>query len=368
MADRVYKMLFGSDDCVEGICKHNRWHPDIAPALRINPGDIVEMQTRDASDGQIRDSMTVADLADYRGGRVHPLTGPIYIEGAQPGDLLEVTIMNIVADDHAFTATFPGRGFMPDLFPDPILVHWDIEHGWATSRQIPGVRIPGAPFMGTIGVAPSLDRLRSVNERERRAQEAGASVMLPMTTDALPADPAIANEAWRTIAAHEVGGNMDIRQLVVGAKVYFPVDIPGALFSVGDAHFCQGDGETCGTAVEMGAHFTARFDLLKDEARARRQSNPTFTTCVDSGSLMASAGYFGTTALSVSDGVVSPMNASLAARNAVGMMIDFLVHEYDLSREQAYILASVAGDLSISSIVNWPHAQVSMLMPRAIFQ
>ena len=351
----------------ENACKHNRWHPHITPAIHIESGDVVEMQTRDASDGQIRNGMTVLDFAGFRGGRVHPLTGPVYVEGAEPGDLLEVEILDIVASDHAFTATLPGRGLMPDLFPGPILVHWDLDQGWATSKQIPGVKIPGAPFMGTIGVAPSLERLRTVNERERRVQEAGASVMLPMADDALPADPAIANEAWRTAGAHEVGGNMDIRQLVAGTKVYFPVDVAGALFSAGDGHFCQGDGETCGTAMEMSAVFTARFTLLKEEARARKQSNPTFVLPPDKPQDLGSKGYFATTALSVSDDAVSFMDASVAARNAVSMMVDHIMHEYGFSRDQAYILASVAGDLRISSIVNWPHAQVSMFMPRMIF-
>jgi formamidase len=323
---------------------HNRWHPGIKPALRIAPGDTVEMQTRDALDGQIRASMTVADLPSLQLGRVHPLTGPIHVEGAMPGDLLAVHIEKIVADDHAFTATFPGRGFMPDLFPGPILVHWDLQDGFASSPQIPGVRIAGAPFMGTIGVAPSLERLRRVNAREKAVKDKGLLAMLPMVDGAIPPDPAIAEEAWRTSAAHEVGGNMDIRELVAGTTVYFPVDVPGALFSAGDGHFIQGDGETCGTAMEMSTRFTARFELLPGEARSRGQTNPTYELPAPSTPANGAKGYYATTALSVAaDDTVSYLDASLAARNALSMMVDALCHDYGFTREQSYILASVVG-------------------------
>ena len=348
---------------------HNRWHPAIKPAIRIASGDSVEMQTRDASDGQVLRSTGPGDLMSLQLGRIHPLTGPVYVEGAEPGDLLAVHIEEIVASDHGFTATFPGRGLMPDLFPGPLLVHWDIHDGWATSGGLPGIRVPGAPFMGTIGVAPSMERLRSVNLREQAALASGAMVMPPRRDGAIPADPTIADEAWRTAAAHEVGGNMDIKQLIKGTTVYFPVDVAGALFSAGDAHFAQGDGETCGTAIEMGARLTARFEVLKGEATRRKQTNPTFSMPAMGVDVVASRGYFATTALSIKDsGAVSPLDINQAARNAVRMMVDAIAHDHGMSREQAYLVASVAGDLRISSIVNIPHAQVSMLMPKAIFE
>jgi len=350
-------------------CVHNRWHPHIAPILRVAPGDELEIVTRDASDGQIRPGMTVSDLDAVEFGRVHALTGPFHVEGAEPGDLLAVHVISICPAEYGFTATLPGRGLMPDLFPGPILAHWEIAGGCATSQQVPGVRIPGAPFMGILGVAPSIERLRSVNARERAAAEAGALIMPPSANGAKPDDASIFTEGWRTTAAHEVGGNMDIRQLVAGSTAYFPVDVPGALFSAGDGHFAQGDGETCGTAIEMGARLVVRLDLLKGAARDRRQTNPTFEVPAAALTVPSETRYFATTALSVrATGDVSPLDASLAARNAVAMMVDALEYDHGLTREQAYVVASVAGELRISSIVNVPHAQVSMLVPTNIFQ
>ncbi|MTD52591.1 acetamidase/formamidase family protein [Amycolatopsis pithecellobii] len=349
---------------------HNRWHPHIPPELHIDSGDTVEMTTIDAADGQLHEPMTTDDLpAGFSPGRVHPLTGPVYVNDAEPGDLLAVHLLEIIPGGRAFTLTAPGRGFMPDEFRGPILAHWHLEGGKARSAQLPGIAVPGAPFLGTIGVAPSLERLRRANAREQIAADRGALVMKPMEAFARPEKPEIAREAWRTTAAHEVGGNMDIRQLVAGTTVYFPVDVPGALFSAGDAHFAQGDGETCGTAIEMSSTFTARFELLKGEATRRRQDNPTFAEpALPARTIPATRGWFSTTALSVSDGEVFPLDASVAARNALRAMVDALCVDRGYTREQAYLIASVAGDLKISSIVNVPHAQVSMSIPLDIFE
>lgn len=369
MADHQLKLA--DEDSTDGSSahghKHNRWHPDIPAALTILSGQTVELEIRDASDGQIHSDITVHDLPTVNFGRAHPLTGPIYIEDAEPGDLLQVDIHRVTTIDRGFTATLPGRGLDPDLFPGPILVHWELADGYATSPQIEGVRIPAAPFLGTIGVAPSIERLRRVNEREKILAATGALVMPPNAAGALPQEPSIAEEAWRTTAAHEVGGNMDIRQLGSGSSVFFPVDVPGALFSAGDCHFAQGDGETCGTAIETSGTVEARFSVLKGEAARRSQTNPTFTLSADRSEAPVGE-LFATTALSVSsDGAVSFLDASLAAKNAVKMMVDQVVFDYGLSPEHAYVVASVAGSLIISSIVNVPHAQVSMTLPRNIF-
>jgi formamidase len=370
MADHLLELA--DVESADGSCangnKHNRWHPAIRPALRISSGDTVEMQIRDASDGQMaRVRKGLADMSTVNFGRAHALTGPIFIEDAEPGDLLRVDILRIVTGPEGFTATLPGRGLIPEEFPGPIQAYWDLDSGFATSETIGGVRIPAAPFMGILGVAPSLERLRRVNKRERAIAETGALVMPPSAAGALPADPSIADEAWRTTAAHEVGGNMDIRQVVEGASMYLPVDVPGALFSAGDGHFAQGDGETCGTAIETSTTLTVRLGLLKGEAIRRNQTNPTFT--VPSATTGSDDGeIFCTTALSVTrDDAVSFLDASLAARNALLMMVDAIAFDYGLSRENAYLVASVAGRLSISSIVNVPHAQVSMSIPRYIF-
>ena len=148
---------------------HNRWHPDIAPAVRIASGSSVEMETLDGLDGQIKPGTTAADLAGIEMGRIHPLTGPVHVEGAQPGDLLAVKIEQIVPANRGFTMIMPGFGFLRDLFTTPFLVHWEMANGFAVSPQLPGVRIPGAPFMGVMGVAPSHELLQRIVAREAGA-------------------------------------------------------------------------------------------------------------------------------------------------------------------------------------------------------
>ena len=189
-----------------------------------------------------------------------------YVEGAEPGDLLEVEILDVEPDRYGYTVQVPGFGFLRDEFPEPFKVNWDIADGWATSADLPGVRIPGAPFMGTIGLAPGHELLAETAAREQACSTAAASCCRRRRRPRVPADPRIAAEALRTIPPREQGGNMDIKQLGKGARLLIPVDTPGALFSAGDAHFAQGDCETCGTAIEMSATLRVRFGC----ARARR--------------------------------------------------------------------------------------------------
>jgi formamidase len=351
-------------------CSHNRWHPHIAPALRITSGETVAIETRDSLDGQIRRGVTPADVANAVLDRAHVLTGPVYVEGAEPGDLLEINILDVVTADYGFTAIFPGLGVLRDRYPGPYVLHWELNGTDAVCDSLPGVRIPAAPFMGVMGLAPSLERLRAVNRREAAAAAAqpGLVVLPPEPNCAVPLDLAIAGEAWRTVAAHEMGGNMDIRQLVAGSTLYLPVDVPGALFSVGDAHYAQGDGESCGTAIETSATLTARFVVRKGEAAARRQTTPSYRCATTETPGIGSKGYFATTGLPIgADGAINGMDATLAAANAASAMIDRLVYERGFSPEQAYCLFSVAGDLRISSIVNTPHSLVSALLPESIF-
>jgi formamidase len=368
MSHHIISVDHGHSICDAPGCSHNRWHPLIEPALRIAAGDTVEIETRDSLDGQIRPAMKAGEMADVVLDRAHVLTGPVFVEGAEPGDLLVVEIIEIVTPDYGFTALFPGLGLLQDRYPGPFLLHWDLGKGFATCAELPGIRIPAAPFMGVMGLAPSLAKLRAVNRRE--ADIAGrALVLAPEPRFAVPPEPAIAGEAWRTVAAHESGGNMDVRQLVAGSTLYLPVEVPGALFSVGDAHFAQGDGESCGTAIETSATITARFGLLKGEAARRNQRSPSYRCAVTETPGIGAAGWFATTGLPIdASGAVSPIDSTLAARNAAAAMVDALVIERGLTPEQAYCLFSVAGDLRISSIVNTPHALVSALLPQSIFQ
>ena len=210
------------------------------------------METRDALDGQIQPDATVSVFDAIEAGAIHPLTGPIYVKGAEPGDALEIEFLDIEAQPVAFSGIFPGLGFLRDVMTEAYLVHWTIADGWATSEQIPGVRIPGAPFMGVSGVAPSPEALAAWTDREQRLLDKGGLVFPPDLAGAVPGG-ACGLHGLRTLPPREAGGNFDVKQLTKGSKLLLPVYVEGALFSTGDGHFAQGDGEVCVTAVEMGA-------------------------------------------------------------------------------------------------------------------
>lgn len=344
---------------------HNRWHPDIPPALRVPAGAYVELETLDAVDGQIRPGMKPENLAVDL-GRAHPLTGPVYVEGAEPGDLLAVKIESIVTADRGFTAILPGFGFLRDLFPNPFLVHWEIANGFARSENLPGIRIPGAPFMGVMGVAPSHDLLERIIAREADLLSRGGMVLPPDAAGAVPAQEPIASRALRTIPPRENGGNFDIQQLVAGSTLYLPVYVPGALFSVGDTHFAQGDGESCGTAVETSSTFAARFEVLKGEADRRNQIDPSFE-CREK-PVEKERRYYVTTGSSIhKHGRNESEDLNVAAKNALINMIDHLVDARSYSREQAYALTSVAVNLRVSQLVDVPNFIVSAFLPLDIF-
>lgn len=347
---------------------HNRWHPDIAPIVRIAPGSVVELDTLDGLDGQIGPQTKNDDLASIDLGRVHPMTGPVYVEGAEPGDLLAVKIEAITTAERGFTCVMPGFGFLRDLFPKPFVVHWEMRDGFARSNELPSIKIPGAPFMGVMGVAPSHELLQRIVAREADLAHRGGMVMPPEPAGALPEDHAIAAAAFRTIAPHENGGNMDIKQITSGSTLYLPVYVPGALFSVGDAHFAQGDGESCGTAVETTGTLVARFDLLKGEARRRKQTDPSYETEIPRSERAAARRFYATTGICTrKSGRSESEDLTLAARNALMNMLDHLCDAYGYSQEQAYCLASVAVDLNVSQVVDVPNFIISACLPLDIF-
>ena len=349
---------------------HNRWHPDLEPVARVAPGESVAMETRDAFDGQITRSSSLADVGQANLGLVHPLTGPVYVEGAEPGDILEIKIEEVVPESFGFTVQVPGFGFLRDLFTEPFLIRWDLADGVATSDDLPGVRIPGAPFMGVIGTAPSRALLEEIHNRESDLAQRGGAVLLADPADAVPSDPAIAGEAMRTVAPHECGGNVDIKQLTAGTTLRLPVYVPGALFSVGDAHFAQGDNESCGTAVEMAATFCGSFRLNKGEAAARGIRDPQFY-CDDYFAPPEEAAprrFFATTGqCTTREGRAHSEDVTIAARNALLNMIDHLVDTRGMSPAQAYAVCSVAVDLRIAELVDVPNMVVTALLPLHIF-
>lgn len=348
---------------------HNRWHPDIEPVVDVDPLEEVTIETRDSSDCQIRPENTAPDLLQMDPRVVHPLTGPVYVNGALPGDLLEIEYMEIVPQKHAWTRFIPGIGFLPDLFDHPYLVHWDLTQDWATSASLPGVRIPNAAFMGTAGVAPSREQLARWTKREAELKARGGTVFPPDSESAVPPTEPIATQGLRTIPPRENCGNADVKQMTVGSKLLVPVNVAGALYSVGDGHFAQGDSECCGTAIEMGATVTVRFRIHRGEAARRGIIWPRY----------AHPGFFATPEWAVPRNFIATMgmpirdngdnengDITLATRNAIINMIDLLA-ERGWSREQAYVICSVAVDLKVSNVVDMPNAVVSAILPEEIF-
>jgi formamidase len=349
-------------------CGHNRFHPDIAPVVEVGEGDEVALETRDALDGQLKPGTTIADFPSLDVGAVHPLTGPVYVKGATPGDLLEIEFTDIIAEPVAFSAIMPGLGFLRDVMADPFLVHWQIRDGWATSADIPGVRIPGAPFMGVSGVAPSAEKLMEWTAREQRVIDRGGLAFPPDPAGAVPVG-ACGLVGLRTLPPRENGGNFDVKQLTKGSKLFLPVFKEGGLFSTGDGHFAQGDGEVCVTAVEMGATAVVRFKLHKSAASTRKFSAPVFsrTSYFIDPRYAAPERFLGIMGMPINtEGEIEAENLTLACRNAVLNMME-LLQERGFSREQAYVICSVAVDLRISNVVDVPNYVVSALLPEAIF-
>ena len=177
--------------------------------------------------------------------------------------MLDVEFLAYETADFGVTAVIPGFGFLADLFPEPYLVKWEIADGGRARRELPGVAVPGDPFAGVIGVAPSHELMEADRAAaSRRSRDAGAPSPTPLPETAIPPRP---QTGLRTIPPREIGGNLDIRQLVAGAALCLPVHVPGALFSVGDLHFAQGDGEVCGTAIEVAGAVTVRFGVRTPE-------------------------------------------------------------------------------------------------------
>ena len=298
---------------------HREWNNAIPPRLEIDPGDTVIFDTRDAADGFYSPSSTHADVLQ-RVFRGHPLTGPVRVRDAQPGDVLAVEVLDMrPAAPWGWTQIRPGRGLLPEAdFPKPFLHIWDLADG-VHARMDRRVAVPLAPFPGVVGVA--LD------------EPGGHSTMPPRKN----------------------GGNMDIKQLTRGTTLYLPVWVDGALLSVGDGHGAQGDGEVCITAVEMGAQVTLRIGLQ----RGRHLPEPRLRTAGAIGAETNHGPHFATTA--------HGPDLFASAQQAIRYMIDHLVEERGLSREEAYVVSSVAVDLKISEIVDMPNWIVSAFLPESIF-
>jgi formamidase len=359
-----------SDDPGTG---HNRWHEAVEPVLEVEPGDVVVYETRDAFDGQLSPASTAADVAAADLGPVHPLTGPVFVKGAEPGDLLEAELVRIEPDpweQWGYTVEVPGFGFLRDEFPEPYVVHWQLngEKG-AESEQLPGVRLPFAPFPGTFGLAPSAELRRAAVEREAELAERGGLALPPDPAGAIPSAEPVASEGLRTVPPRENAGNIDIKQTTPGVTMLLPVHVEGALVSTGDVHYTQGDCECCGTAIEMRSRVHVRFGLRKGEAARQGIRDLQFfrDDYFVGPELAAPRRFHATTGICVArDGRNESEDITLAARNALLNMIDHLGTR-GLDRQQAYALCSCAVDLRISQVVDVPNLLVTALLPLDIF-
>jgi formamidase len=333
---------------------HNRWHPDLEPVATVEPGEAITLETRDGIDGQLTSESRHEDAGALDLGLGHPLTGPIFIEGADPGDVLEVEFLDYEAAAFGVTAVIPGFGFLADLFPDPYVVKWTIDDGYARSDELPGVAVPKAVFAGVVGVAPSHERMEEFRRCEEEIAAQGGPVADPLPERAIP--PAAA-EGLRTIPPRATGGNVDVRQLVAGSRLYLTADVPGALFSVGDLHFSQGDGEACGTGIEVAGAVTLRFNV--DKTPRWRPRFPAYEAPESPGRRS-----FATTGIPVN----AAMDLTLATREALLEMIDYLTTRYGFAREAAYALCSAVVDLRLSEVVDVPYPLVSALLPLDVFE
>ncbi len=297
---------------------HFGWDNSFPPALRAVPGETLEFKIVDASGGQLSRDSSVADVAALDFGKVNPVTGPIYLEGVEPGDAVVIELLDFEESGWGWTAIIPGFGLLAADFPNPTL---NISSYNAQRVEfMPGIHLPTKPFPGTIGLA--------------LAEPGHHSVVPP----------------------REVGGNLDIRDLTRGAKLFLPVQVAGALFSVGDTHAAQGDGEVCGTAVETPMGLRLKLDLWK----GANLKGPEFDLPASPTGQIDSKGYYATTG-------IGP-DLFHCSQDAIRGMIDHLGREYKLSAEDAYMLCSVAVDLRISEIVDAPNWVVSAYLPKGIFR
>jgi acetamidase/formamidase len=292
---------------------HGVWDHSLAPVLRVAPGETVIVELENASGGQLAADSPASALATLDFKRINPVTGPMFVEGAKPGDALVVEILELDVDAWGWTANIPGFGLLADRFTEPALRVSRIANG--TIDLFTGMKLPCVPMIGTIGVAPA---------------EAGAFSVVPPSRN---------------------GGNMDIRHVGAGATLYLPVGVEGALLSLGDGHAAQGDGEVCGTAIETSSVATLRISLERD----RHLPAPMLLTDART---HRTGRAFATTG-------IGP-DLFQAARDATSAMIAEIVRRTSLSEIDAYLLASVAGDLKISEIVDVPNWVVSLHLDAAL--
>ena len=365
----------------------NRYHPNIKPVARAKPGDMLVVHTRDALDSNLNINSQPKDVTAIDLNLVHPMTGPVYIEGAKRGDVLAVTLVDIKPDEYGYTTIVPGFGFLADKYTEPFVANWKLNRMEAVSDQVPGVRIPMNGFMGSVGVLPGEPEVHKWLEREAQLAKAGGVALPPEPTGARP--PEICGpkgsdkgHCLRTIPPRENGGNMDVKQMVVGTTLLLPCFIDGCGFFIGDVHYAQGDGEVAGTAIEMGATVTVKTEIRPGMASIVRQpmfeggsqlkklEPDRFHAVVgypfkEAGEVPPQWSYLGSEKIKPLTQLSN--DVTMAARNSLLNMIEWLQTEKGLTKEQAYVVTSVACDLRISNVVDVPNYAVTTICPLEIF-
>ncbi len=298
---------------------HSRWNRSLEPRIEIASGDTVHMECVDSSGAQVRPETTVDQFLAIDRGKIHALTGPIAVQGAAPGDTLEIDVLEISHKGWGWSSVIPGLGFLKERFAEPYLFHWSLSGN--VSRSLFPAVVPLRPFCGVMGVAPAEDG------------------------------------EFRTRPPGPFGGNMDVRELCAGARLYLPVLSTGALFSAGDAHAAQGDGEVCINGIECPADVTLRFRLHKHRAISGPLIESAEAASSDDAADSQTASWIV---------VESAADAVAAARAATSRMIDLLAANWGLSPVHAYLLCSVAMKLRLSQVVNEPMYTVSAAMPKQV--
>lgn len=301
---------------------HSTWNNELEPVCTIDPGDVVRFECRDATNGQLGPDSVAADVAELDIDPVHPLTGPVAIDGAGPGDVLEIELLDLEHRGWGYTLVLPGEighGLLADSFPEPAVHVWELDDDDDVCRFVNGIEVPLNPFPGIVGVAPA---------------ETGSHGTFP---------------------PRSVGGNIDVKHLTAGSTLFLPVAVEDALCSVGDCHAAQGDGEVCGTGIEAPMSVTCRFDVRPELTIEQPQfeTDGPFTPTGRDEPMVGTSG--------IDDDLRG------ATESAVRGMIDHLHEERELTREQAYILCSAAVDLKINEVVNAPNWVVSAYLPESIF-
>jgi formamidase len=386
MPETLFKVDLDKKMDEQDLVGHNRWHPDIPPVVAVEPGTTFRIECLDWTDGQIGDNDSANDVRDVRLPRVHVLSGPIAVNGAQPGDLLVVDIVEIGAlpnSEWGFTGIFDrenGGGFLTDYFPEAHKAIWNFHGIYATSRHVPDVRMAGIRHPGLIGCAPSHDLLAEWNRREQALIDTDPNRVPPLAN---PPDPElavlgslsgaefdrVAAEGARTVPPREHGGNCDIKNLSNGSRVYFPVYVDGANLSMGDIHFSQGDGEItfCG-AIEMAGYLDLHVELIKDGMNKYAvTNNPIFQPGPVEPRYQNFLVFEGIS-VDENDGTQHYLDAHIAYRRACLNAIEYLT-KFGYTDAQAYVILGTAPvEGRISGIVDIPNCCCTLYVPTDIFE